>query len=106
MHQAVIAPDVLRLRVRYRYYDQSESEYYHINLSAADPIPRYRTQDSDYGSFDAHTIGAKFDWTYAKEWMFDIGVDYTIRSDGLDYVFGSVGVRRNFTAPRSWLLEE
>ncbi|MBW2723892.1 MAG: DUF3570 domain-containing protein [Deltaproteobacteria bacterium] len=101
-----LVPDVLHLRLRYRYYDQSASQYYDLELEAVDPIPRYRTQDSDLGSFDAHTIGVKFDWTHSDNWRFDIGADYTIRSDGLDYIFGSVGVRRTFEAPRSWLLDE
>jgi hypothetical protein len=101
-----IVPDVLRLRTRYRYYDQHASQYYDIHLNAADPIPRYRTQDSDYGSFDEQTIGVKIDWFYSEDWLLDVGVDYTFRSDGLDYVFGSVGVRHDFTAPRSWLLDD
>jgi hypothetical protein len=105
VHHAIV-PDVLLLRLRYRYYDQDESEYYALELDATEPIPRYRTQDSDYGAFDAHTIGVKFDWNRDDVWLLDLGVDYTFRSDGLDYVFGSVGVRRNFTAPRSWLLDD
>ncbi len=97
-----LAPDRLNLRLRYRYYDQTESKHYDITLDAADPRPRYRTQDTDFSDYHAHTIGAKFEWHYDERWLIDIGADYTIRSDDMDFVFGSVGIRRAFVAPDDW----
>lgn len=100
-----LVPEVLNLRLRYRYYDQTKSEHYDITLDAEDDRPRYRTQDTDYSAYDAHTIGARFEWRRDENWLVDIGVDYTLRSDDLDFVFGSIGVRRAFIAPEDWWRE-
>lgn len=101
-----LLPDVLLARLHYRYYDQDASQYYDLSLDADRARPRYRTQDSDYGSFETHGVGTRLDWTLSSKIRIDFAMDYTNRSDGLDYFFGSVGATYSFTAPRSWLLDD
>ncbi len=101
-----LVKDALKLRLRYRYYDQTESEHYDLTLDAGDPRPRHLTQDTDFSDYHAHTIGAKFEWQVDADWLFDVGVDYTIRSDDMDFVFGSIGIRRAVVAPEHWWRED
>ncbi len=80
--------DTLILQVRYRFYSQSESKYFQDSFTTTE---EFRTQDSDLGDFDAHGLGAKFTWFRSQNSTLDLGFDYNVRSDGLDYFFGSFG---------------
>lgn len=90
---AWIVQDRLRLRLRYRHYDQTEADAYEEHFTS---LPSERTQDSDLSEFDAQTIGARFDVYGPGEWTWDVGVDFTNRSDDLDQVFASFGMSRRF----------
>ncbi|MCA8974732.1 MAG: DUF3570 domain-containing protein [Planctomycetes bacterium] len=89
-----LVQDRLRLRLRYRFYAQSAADGYGSSFLLT--APAIRTQDSDLGAFDAHTMGARLDWFDGGGWRVDVGGDYTLRSDGLDFLFLSIGSSRKF----------
>ena len=88
--------DKLDLRLRYRYYTQSAADDYIESLTTPLAIPKFRTQDSDLADFDSNTLGAKLLWYLGSSNSLDFGVDYVLRSDGLDHVFASFGWRHVF----------
>ena len=59
-------------------------------------IEKERTQDSDLGDFDAHTLGSHFTWFRSESTTWDFGVDYTDRSDGLNHLTATIGWRYSF----------
>ncbi|MFT7486371.1 MAG: hypothetical protein ACI9F9_002226 [Candidatus Paceibacteria bacterium] len=92
-----LVEDKLDLRLRYRYYTQTAADDFGEHFSALDAdspsaseLPGERTQDSDLGAYDAHTVGTKWTWFLAQEDTFTLNLDYTLRSDGLDQIFASV----------------
>jgi hypothetical protein len=93
-----LVPERLGLRLRYRFYTQSEADYYqeHFPGTVAGDLPEFRTQDAELASFDSHGLGARFDWTPGgrHEWYLDL--NYTLRSDDLDGYFVSVGYAVDF----------
>jgi hypothetical protein len=90
---AWIVREKLKTRLRYRYYDQTEADFYEEHFTT---LPSERTQDSDLGAFDAHTLGVRFDVYGPGEWSWDFGFDVTDRSDDLDQLFASFGLSRRF----------
>ena len=92
MYQTLV-PESLDLRLRYRYYVQTASKYFEEHFTQADAsmVPGNRTQDSDLGDFNTHLLGARLQWYRTARHTLDFGMDYVLRSDGLDYVFGSLG---------------
>jgi hypothetical protein len=88
-----IVSDRLMLRVDYRYYSQTEADYFKRHFKSA---PKRRTQDSDLSDFDSHGLGAKLAWRIYDQLALDIGGGYTFREDGLDYVVASFGLRWDF----------
>jgi hypothetical protein len=90
---AWLVEDSLRLRLRYRLYDQSEADAYEAHFTTLESL---RTQDSDLSAFDARTIGVRLDGFGPGSWAWDVGVDLTDRSDDLDQLFASFGFSRSF----------
>jgi hypothetical protein len=90
---AWLIKDRLRLRLRYRYYEQSEADFYEAHFTTLESL---RTQDSDLAAFDAHTLGVRLDGYGPGSWTWDVGVDFTDRSDELDQVFAAFGLSRRF----------
>ncbi len=88
-----IVDDELFARFRYRYYTQTEADAYGDHFFTA---ATYRTQDSDLSDFSSHMFGAKFTWLFSKDLTLDCGVDYMLRSDDLDSIFGSIGFLQRF----------
>jgi hypothetical protein len=96
--------DVLRARFRYRFYTQTAADDYEerffvpTNQRSNDPLKplQDRTQDSDLSDFSSHTIGLKFVLSLGKSWTLDLGGDYVLRSDGIDQILFSLGVRWEF----------
>ena len=99
-----ILSDLLRARVRYRFYTQTAadaySEHFYVpqGSRSANPLQPNdeRTQDSDLGDFISHTIGLKLTLTPTDSVSLDAGVDYVLRSDGIDQLLFSFGVRWEF----------
>lgn len=91
-----LVKDKLDLRLRYRYYTQSAADDFIKSLTTPLAIPEFRTQDSDLADFDSNTLGAKLLWYLGKSNSIDFGVDYVLRSDGLDHVLASFGWRHVF----------
>lgn len=85
--------DVVRADASYRFYVQSEADAYRASFTT---LERFRTQDSDLGSFDAHTLGLQLTWYTLPSVTVDIGVQYTIRSDDLDFIFLTTGFSSRF----------
>lgn len=83
----------LRLRLRYRIYDQTASDYYSDQFLTA---PEFRTQDSDLGEFQSQTIGLKLIWDRTEDTTLDFSIDLVDRDDGLDQLVLSFGWNKNF----------
>jgi len=86
-------PEVLILRPSYRFHAQTEVDSFVSD--GATSIPEERTQDSDLASFTSHTFGLKAIFPHARflsdDMELEIGLDFTIRSDGLDSFGVTVG---------------
>jgi hypothetical protein len=89
-----LRPDRLRMRLRYRYYTQTEADDFSDEFLQAAGTPEFRTQDSDLGAFDSHTFGVRFD-AFSESglptWHFDL--NYALRGDGLDHLYAAIGYR-------------
>jgi len=84
-------------RLRYRLYTQTAADDFQEHVYPPFPADdEYRTQDSDLAAFDAHTLGAKWTWFAERDVAYDLSLDYTMRSDGLDQFFASVGWNWSF----------
>lgn len=83
------------LELRYRYYTQGEADFYQREAFAVAPTGD-ATQDSDLGDFNSHNLGATWHWqtSAASRWTFS--VDYSLRSDDLDNLYGLVGYQWSF----------
>ena len=88
-----IIEDVLNVRVRYRFYIQTEADDFRDQFLVE---KKFRTQDSDLGDFSAHLAGLKLNWKLSEPWAVDIGGDLIFRSDGIDQFLGSIGVSKEF----------
>ncbi|MBL4847400.1 MAG: DUF3570 domain-containing protein [Planctomycetes bacterium] len=99
-----IVQDLLRVRVRYRFYNQTAADAYDdhflvpISARSRDPFRpnKERTQDADLGAFFSNTIGLKLVLTPAEGVTVDVGGDYVLRSDGINQLLFSFGVRWEF----------
>lgn len=88
----------LRMRLRYRYYNQTEADDYEehfLGTTEAD-VPEERTQDSELAAFDSHGFGVRFDLTPGGRHGWYLDLNYDIRSDDLDGYFASVGYYLDF----------
>ena len=83
------------LELRYRFYTQSEADYYQREIFT-DPPPANRTQDSGLGDFTSHTFGATWQWNLSAATRWTFSADYSMRDDDLDSVYALVGYRWNF----------
>lgn len=84
------------LRFRYRYYTQSEADFFQDTFLQANGTPEERTQDADLGDFSAQSFGVKWIHTPSTRWRWGVGVDFVDRDDGLDNVFGFGSVTWSF----------
>ncbi len=93
-----LVQDRLRARVGYRFYSQTAADDYQERYSQATEaaLPEFRTQDADLGDFSSHGLGFRFDYFTSSASRWDFTFDYTTRSDGLDYLFGSIGWSTSF----------
>ena len=93
-----LVPDLLNLRLRYRFYTQTEADDYqeHYFGTAPGDLPEFRTQDAELAAFDSHGLGVRFDLLPGgrHEWYVDL--NYSLRSDELDGIFASVGYTLRF----------
>lgn len=93
-----LVQDKLRARVGYRFYSQTAADDYQERFSQATTaaLPEFRTQDADLGDFSSHGLGFRFDYFTSSASRWDFTFDYTTRSDGLDYLYGSIGWSTSF----------
>jgi hypothetical protein len=92
-----VVDDRLAMRLRYRYYVQTAADDFDESFLASDPTPEFRTQDSELGDLDSHTVGVRFDafnTRGAPTWYVDF--NYALRSDGLDHFYVGLGYRFGF----------
>lgn len=83
----------LYTRLRYRFYVQTAADDYDDRFEL---VESKRTQDSDLSAFSSHTFGLQFVWVLSERVRLDLGGDLVKRSDGLDQVLGSIGLRYDF----------
>ena len=88
--------DDLLMRLRYRYYTQTEADDYGDQFLQAAGTPDERTQDSDLGDFDSSTFGARLDWSSSDSSSWSLSADWVLRSDGLDQLLVGVGWNKSF----------
>jgi hypothetical protein len=89
-------PGALIVRPWYRFHSQTEVDDF-LSTSAT-TIPEFRTQDSDLADFTSHTVGVKLilPRIFGGAQEFEVGVDYTMRSDDLDSMSLSAGWQWRF----------
>lgn len=92
MYVKLLGADTL-WELRYRYYTQTAADAYDSQFLT---VEDERTQDSDLASFDSHMFGTHFVWKTGKSSSWDAGIDYLVRSDGLDHIFATVGWKWSF----------
>jgi len=85
--------DKLDAMVRYRYYDQSAADDYQEHFLTTS---EFMTQDSDLADLSSHTFGGRLIWHVAERESFSIGLDYVLRSDGLDQILASFSWEQPF----------
>ena len=85
--------DVLNAEVRYRFYSQTKADDYEERFVSEE---KFRTQDSDLGEFDSHSLGLRFNWVLSDSLELDFGGTFVKRSDGLDQILGIVGFRKQY----------
>ena len=88
--------DDLLLRLRYRLYTQTEADDFSDEFLQAAGTPKERTQDSDLSDFNSNTFGARFDWNKSAGSSWSLGLDYILRSDGLDHFLIGIGWSKSF----------
>lgn len=81
-----VVPNTLIVQPWYRFHVQNEVAWF---TDRSEPtVPRYRTQDSDLGSFTSHTAGLKFVLpdirVFGLSTELEFGGDYTFRSTRLN----------------------
>ena len=81
------------MRVRYRFYVQTAADDFDDHFREE---KSHRTQDSDLGDFDSHSLGLRFDWYVTPDLRLNIGGDYILRSDGIDQILGEFGASWSF----------
>ncbi len=93
-----LVPDRLSLRLRYRYYIQTEADDFQEHFLGTVPgdLPEFRTQDAELAAFDSHGFGARFDLTPGGRHGWYLDLNYSLRSDDLDGYFASIGYNFNF----------
>jgi len=88
-----LSKDKLLLRLRYRAYIQTEADAFDDHFATESTE---RTQDSDLGGFNSHTVGSMFRYTPDQVNAWEFGMDYVSRSDGLDQILGRIAYKRTF----------
>ncbi|MBT3293801.1 MAG: DUF3570 domain-containing protein [Verrucomicrobia bacterium] len=83
----------LRLRLRYRFYTQSEADAFSETFLVEE---EFRTQDADMGSFTAHTLGGLLTLVSGESSEIDLAADYITREDGIDQVLARLAYRWDF----------
>ena len=83
------------LEWRYRFYTQSEADFYQREIFT-DPPPSERSQDSDLGDFSSHNFGATWTWNKSIASRWTLSLDYSMRDDDLNNVYGLIGYRWSF----------
>lgn len=61
---------------QYRFYHQSEADFYTPYLAASEPRPDYASADYRLGTFDAHTIALKVGWSLSESNEVGVRVGY------------------------------
>lgn len=85
--------DSLKLRLRYRFYTQTEADDYQQTFLTE---TEFRTQDSDLAAFNAQTLGAKLSFFTNENNEVHGAMDYVSREDGLDQILVHFAYRRTF----------
>jgi len=85
--------DSLKLRLRYRFYTQTEADDYQETFLTE---TEFRTQDSDLAAFNAQTLGAKLSFFTNENNEVHGTMDYVSREDGLDQILVHFAYRRTF----------
>jgi hypothetical protein len=92
-----VIPNGLILRPTYRFHLQTAVDAFIGDGAGA--VPALRTQDADLGSFTSHTLGLKAILPSARFFgsgELELGVEVTLRSDGLDAVSATFGYQWRF----------
>jgi len=64
------------LEPHFRFYSQTNAEFYHVSLSDADPLPAFASADFRLGDFDSYTVGLKYGWKTRRDHDMNIRVEW------------------------------
>lgn len=83
------------LELRYRFYTQTEADFYQREAFGA-TLPEERSQDADLGDFSSNTLGTTWTWNKSPGTRWTFSLDYSMRDDDLNNMYGLVGYRWSF----------
>lgn len=81
-----IIEDKFEAMARYRFYSQSAADDFGEHFFAPE---QFMTQDSDLAELNSHTTGGRLSWHFDGGNQVSVGLDFVLRSDGLDQVLTS-----------------
>lgn len=64
------------LEPHFRWYSQSEADFYRLSLVDGAPLPAFASSDYRLGAFDAITAGLKFGWTNRYDHDMSVRVEW------------------------------
>lgn len=64
----------------FRYYTQSEAEFYQLSIDDSLPLPQFASSDYRLGNFDAITAGLKYGWKTRNDNDMSIRVEWYMQS--------------------------
>lgn len=88
-----LVPERHRIDLYLRLYTQTAADAFSERFTTEESE---RTQDSDLGDFSAFSAGGKWSWTMSDQTSVNLGMEYTIRTDDLDYMTVNSGIVRKF----------
>ena len=88
-----LIPGKLDGMIRYRFYTQTAADDYEDHFFA---VEKFMTQDSDLADLDSHTLGGRLTYHLGRDDSLSIGLDYVLRSDGLDQILATFAWEHRF----------
>ena len=86
------------LEPHFRYYTQTEAEFYRLSLDSSQPLPQFASSDYRLGNFDAITAGLKYGWKTRNDNDMSIRVEWYMQSGDVpaNQLIGNQALRDNY----------
>ena len=79
----------------FRFYHQSQADFYKIGLISGDPLPLLASADQRLAAFNAFTIGLRYGWTFENGSLFAVRLEYYTQL-GDNHPASAVGIQKTF----------